>query len=249
MIPFKIGVVSYLNTIPLKYGLEQQFEMKNYQIITAVPSLLPTLLLQKEVDIAIVPSGSLHTLPSYSLQSRYCLGSEGRVNSVLLLSNSSLSSLHTIYLDLDSMSSVRLVKILCQHYWNISPKFVDATIDDSLQLSEGEAMVAIGDKTFALSKSYKVVADLSLEWKRFTGLPFVFAVWASLHPMEETTIQALDSACAFGLAHIEEAVASLGEKIIDTPSAIDYLTNSMNYLFDEDKKEALKKFLAYSSMI
>jgi chorismate dehydratase len=84
-----------------------------------------------------------------------------------------------------SMTSVALVELLFEHIWQADPEFVlgDAEIGDIARFGDDdhEARLVIGDAALLLSGSlaYPYQYDLGLEWKNWTGQPFVFAVWVA----------------------------------------------------------------------
>jgi chorismate dehydratase len=93
------------------------------------------------------------------------------------------------------MTSVALLELLFQHVWKCAPEFVpgDAEIADIARFGDEEhdARLVIGDAALLLGSraaeeggadgvpAYPYVYDLGAEWKAWTGLPFVFAVWVA----------------------------------------------------------------------
>jgi chorismate dehydratase len=73
-----------------------------------------------------------------------------------------------------------------------------------------DAVLVIGDAALHLSSrsSYPVRLDLGEEWKEWTGLPFVFAVWAARRDAPiarvQTVHQRLLDSRAWGLSHLDE---------------------------------------------
>ena len=81
-----------------------------------VPSDCATSLLKGDSQVALVPAGALEQLKPWHLIGDYCIGAEGAVKTVLLLSNVPIQEIGRIYLDTDSRTSIRLVKILAASY-------------------------------------------------------------------------------------------------------------------------------------
>ncbi len=98
----------------------------------------------------------------------------------------------------------------------------------------------IGDKVFAHENQFKYSYDLAEQWINFTGLPFVFAVWASTAPLPEGFTEAFDKALAFGAGHIAESLT--GPLPCSRETAIDYLNNNISYSLDTAKQKGLHKF-------
>src|SRR5256885_8655845 len=69
--------------------------------------------------------------------------------------------------------------------WKIKPKFAEARAEaqdlEALAALPHEAVLVIGDPALKLAAAgtYAHRYDLGAEWKRWTGKPFVFAVWAA----------------------------------------------------------------------
>jgi chorismate dehydratase len=92
-----------------------------------------------------------------------------------------------------SMTSVALLELLFASVWNARPRFVagDAEVSDLALLDREphDARLVIGDAALLLTaddgpaamhrEPYTHAYDLGGEWKRWTGLPFVFAVWVA----------------------------------------------------------------------
>ena len=121
----KIVMVSYHNSLPFLYGLEHsEYIKENCEIILKYPSECASLLLEKKCDVALVPVGIIPSLKISYIVSKYCIGAENKVRSVILASQVPLERITHIYLDYQSATSVRLVKILAKKHWKISPEFL-----------------------------------------------------------------------------------------------------------------------------
>jgi chorismate dehydratase len=86
------------------------------------------------------------------------------------------------------MTSVALLDLLFRDVWQVRPEFVqgDAEMVDVARFGaeSHEARLVIGDAALhtahgASASAYPHVYDLGAEWKLWTGLPFVFAVWVA----------------------------------------------------------------------
>lgn len=246
MNPIRITAVSYYNTLPFIYGLTRSGLLSGFELSLDVPSECARKIMSAEADIGLIPVGALHSIPSYKLLGNLCIGADKNVKSVLLLGNSELSALKTIYLDTDSRTSVNLVKILAKHYWKINPHW------ESLSNLHGkpapdEGMVLIGDKTFGLCSQYTHCYDLAGEWIKLTGLPFVFAAWITRIELSEDFEKSFNAALLWGTEHREESVI-LAEKLhITEQQLISYLKNDISYTLDEAKIKGLELFLKYLS--
>lgn len=242
----KISAVNYLNTRPFIYGLENSVIKKEIELSLDIPSICAEKLLDKRADIGLVPVAVLPELTEKYILSDYCLGADGVVDSVLLLSDVPLNEIKTIFLDYQSRTSVELVMVLADNYWNIYPEWLDAKENFELQIAGTTAGVVIGDRTFALKHKFRYCYDLATEWKKFTNLPFVFACWVTTKTLSDDFIACFNDALKLGI-HQRDKVAELYAKTHHMPFAVvnDYLTTKIDFDFDAKKKSALNLFLSY----
>ena len=240
-----ISAVSYLNTYPFVYGIQQSGYLRDYQLYLEVPSMCAERLKSGEADIALVPTGALSDFKNYHIISDYCIGAVREVVTVLLLSDKPLEKIRKVYLDFDSRTSSKLVQVLAQSFWKIAPLFERLKPGQAEDHSEREAIVAIGDKTFDLKGRYPYSYDLAEEWIRFTKLPFVFAVWVSLKPIPEDVLGCLNKALRFGVENIEGTLDFFSAKLPKNADCRQYLSENISFNFDKAKKEGLNLFLSF----
>jgi len=241
----KISAVCYLNTLPFVFGLEQSGLLKNTSLELDVPSVCAEKLKKGKVDIALVPAGALPDFPEYYFISPYCIGAVNEVKTVLLLSKVPLRDIRNIHLDFDSRTSVELVKVLSKNHWNISPAWISLEPGKATNPEGYESLVAIGDKTFEITRYFPYVYDLAAEWIRFAGRPFVFAVWASKTRLAEKLVAPFIEALSWGVNHKRECIEYFKEKLPGCDDCLGYLENNISYSFDKEKKEGLDLFLSY----
>jgi chorismate dehydratase len=238
----RIGIVNYLNTRPLAYGLERPPFRDQIELIGDYPSRLPDLLLERKIDIGLIPVAALYRFPSYHIVGDYCIGTEGEIASVALFSEVPMEQIKTVYLDYQSLSSVALLKWLMKEYWGINPEIIQATDDSYRALIRGNtAGLVIGDRAFEQRKISTFIYDLGSEWRSITGLPFVFAAWVSIEELPDAFIRDFDKANAVGLTHIDEIADSIESPLYDMKK---YYTLHLSYTLDQKKREAINKFLS-----
>lgn len=240
----KISAVSYLNTLPFAYGIEQSEYIKNNSVISRdIPSECARKLLAGEVELGLVPVAIIPQLKESYIISDYCIGAVNKVHSVNLYSHYPIDEVTKIKLDYQSRTSVNLCKILCKKHWHVAPRFEQASIGFENNIDSQEAAVIIGDRTFNLEDSYPYVYDLSEEWYKMTGLPFVFAAWVANKEIPADYIVEFNEACANGIDHIDEAIEFGNIDIINQEAQKKYLTESISYSLDADKRKGLSLFL------
>jgi chorismate dehydratase len=237
----RISAVSYLNTLLFVYGLKHSGFINQALLSLDVPSVCADKLISGEADAGLVPVAAIPLIKNATIITDYCIGADGAVQTVLLVSRKPLSQIQAIYLDLDSRTSVALAKVLAKEYWNIQPQWNALNTDpgsDSI-----EAAVLIGDKTFNLPAGFTYIYDLGAEWKAFTGLPFVFACWVVNREISAAQEKEMNDAFAFGLAHKEQAIDAQDNLPISKARLLDYLNNSISFNLDDLKRQALELFL------
>lgn len=237
----RVGIVNYLNTRPLLFGLEKPPVRDLIELVPAYPAKLAAMLANDEIDLGLIPVAAIPELPSWHIASDYCIGTEGEIASVCLFSEVPMSEVKKVYLDYQSRSSVALLKWLMKEYWGIDPEIVQAK-DESYrnEIKGSTAGLVIGDRALEQRRISTFIYDLGSEWRAITGLPFVFAAWISRHPLPADFIQMFNEANALGLEHIDEIVAEIPFEIYDLKK---YYTLHLSYQLDERKKQAMDMFL------
>src|SRR5438132_9646429 len=139
----RLGAVSYLNTGPLVYGLDEQPE--RFHIRFDVPSQCAALLHENRVDLGLIPSIEYLRGPAYRIVPGVAIASDGPVASVALFSRKSSSDVRSIALDNGSRTSVALLKVLCARWFEISPAFMTMAPDVPAMLDACDAALVIGD--------------------------------------------------------------------------------------------------------
>jgi chorismate dehydratase len=243
----RVSAVKYINSYPFMLGLRDGEVASLIDLEVCHPSECADRLLAGQTDIGLIPVAMIASMREYHIVSDYCLSTRGEVRTVLLVSNTPFSEIRKIFMDFRSRSSVALCKILAARAWKREFEWQPAGQDFEItSLKHGEAAVMIGDRCFEYARFFSFRLDLGLEWKKFTGLPFVFACWVSSKPLPEHFIELFNKALAEGLSRKEEAVALLKEGARATPAeVIDYLNNNIDFNLDDLKREALSKFLGY----
>ena len=247
MSKLKVSAVSYLNTLPFIYGLKHSSVIKKLDLSLDIPSLCAQKLKNNEVDVGLVPTAIIPQLKEYYILSDYCIGASGEVKSVLLLSEVPLNEIEEVLLDYQSTTSVELVQILAKEYWNIAPLWTNTTEGFEDKIEGRRAAVIIGDRTFNLDKEYKYKYDLSEEWRKYSGLPFVFACWVANKQLSPELIEALNDALKFGLNNIDSVLQDYDEKLVSKGQLERYLKNDISYFLNDEKKKAIKYFLSFLS--
>ena len=243
--PVRVSIVSYLNSKPFLYGLEY-FKLQNsIQLSLDMPADCAKKLIDNKTDIGLVPIAIIPQLKEHYIVSDYCIGAKGRVGSVMLYSDVPLNEIKTVLLDYQSKTSVTLVKILAKHLWKINPVWENATENFETTIAGTTAAVIIGDRTFTMDKKYVYTYDLSEEWEKLTGLPFVFACWVANKKLPDVFLNEFNEALKYGLDNRSILIAELTKKSNYLTNIDTYLNQQIKYDFDSEKKKAMNLFLEY----
>lgn len=243
--PINISVVSYLNSKPFLYGLQHYKIQSAISISLDSPAMCAQKLLDKKVDIGLIPVAVIPQLQEYHIIGNYCIGAKGKVGSVMLYSHVPLAEIKTVLLDYQSKTSITLVKILAEHLWKIAPVWEHATENFESKISGSTAAVIIGDRTFGLENKFLYSYDLAEEWEKLTGLPFTFACWVANKQLPENFINEFNAALKFGIDNKAVLIAELSAENNYATDIAHYLNEQIKYDFDEERKKALNLFLEY----
>jgi chorismate dehydratase len=242
----RVAAVSYTNTIPFIYGLKNWPGIGNtIDLKLMPPAACAEAYRNGEADLALVPVGAMEDRDLEHVCCHWCLGADGPVESVLLLSDTATDHLSTIYLDAESRTSVLLVQIMARWHWDIAPDFRPMAPEGLQRLSEGEGVVLIGDKTFGIQSQYRYVTDLAETWQRMTGLPAVFACWLTRPDVPHSMRLLFNEALSWGLNHLDEAIESMKPATLTFGQTKQYLTKCISYQLDDQKRLAIERFFDY----
>ncbi len=237
--PYRVGSVGYLNAQPLVSCLDPA----QVQVVTDHPAGVAQRLAAGEVDVALVPVASV-LREGWALLPGWCIGSFGPVESVLLAAELPIEQWTDVVLDGESRTSVVLARLLLSD----SPlakrlsspvRFHEAAPGTSIAQTLGTtAAVIIGDAALKLPDRLKHRIDLAAEWTAWTGLPFVFAAWATRGPVDPALVAHLREAGRLGVSQIADRW---------TGPQRAYLTKSIRYLLDDDALCGLRRFAALAA--
>ncbi len=233
MTRIKISAVSYTNTLPFLQGIRSSSLMDQIDLSLDYPAECARKVITNEVDMGIIPVAALIDIPDAHIIGDYCIGTEGKVDSVFIFSDKPIEEVDSIKLDYQSKTSNGLARILLKHYWKRDVRIV--------QDGEADAYVLIGDRTFGKKGKVPYAYDLGYYWKQFTGLPFAFAVWVANRELPPVFVAGFNRALANGIAHAADVIEGL--PVYEDFDYLDYLTNSLNFHLTDKKREAISKYL------
>ena len=239
----RISIVSYLNSKPFLYGIQHSDILSELELSPDIPSRVVAKLTYNLADIGLIPVAGLRSLDEYHIVSNYCIGAVGKVKTVVLVSEAPLEEVKEILMDYQSRSSVLLAKVLAKFYWKKEVNWENTCADFHNKSIKGTtAGVLIGDRVFDVEGRYAYCYDLSEEWQKFTGLPFVFAVWASNKKISKKVEAGFNTALELGVNSIAEIVKFEQENYpgVDIEA---YFRDNISFDLDVEKQKGMKKFL------
>jgi len=248
----RIGSVGYLNAKPLVYGLEGEVTLEH-------PAPLARRLAAGEFDTGLVPVGEVFRRPGYVIVDGIAIACHGPVYSVLLAHRGPLRDMREVVVDASSGTSALLLRVLLERRFGLKPAYRVEPL--ASRRSDADAQMLIGDQAIRFRAAASLrdgnpdrrcgremtgrpwqILDLGQAWLDWTGLPFVFAVWAvhdnypDIHGLAAKLTAARDA----GLAHIEAIIARETEG--DVAFRRRYFAENVRYGLGSREKEAVLLF-------
>ncbi len=253
----RLGRIPWINCYPIYRAIDRGIVAARCEMITATAAELNDLLAAGELDVSVVSAVEYaRNAAAYQLLPDMAISCDGPVHSVALFSRRPLSELEgaTILRSASSRTSVLLLELLCRHRWSIQPRFATVRAEpQDLAALDGmphDAVLVIGDAALMLRASgrYPVVYDLGAEWHAWTGLPFVFAVWAArreapLASVREIHRTLLESR-AWGLQHLDELAGEAAAGSGVDPAMCRAYLGDLDYALGERHLAGLTEFFS-----
>ena len=225
----RVGRIPYVNCYPVYGAIDRGIVSLRGDIVDGIPSALNAQMAAGALDVSVISAVEYaRDATRYLLLPDLAISCDGPVRSVVLFSKRPASELggRRVLVSRSSMTSVALLELLFEHVWDARPAFVpaDAELTDIARFGadDHDARLVIGDAALRLGAhlqdpdgrdelldalGYRYAYDLGAEWKRWTGLPFVFAVWVAQRaaaPHDALDVHAsLMSSRDWGLRHLD----------------------------------------------
>ena len=242
--PLRVSFIEFLNAVPLGWGFLEGQHADILEVAFDVPSECGRRLSASEADVGLIPVIECQRIQGLRVLPDICIASRHEVKSVLFVSKVPISDVCRVAVDRSSRSSVALLKIILERFYRRnSVEYFPETPHPEKMVEHYDAALVIGNPALHLSRSDLEVYDLAAEWSRFTGLPFVFAVWAvrpeislgdNLRLFYESREQGLKSIDAISKLY----AVKLG---LECSEVRDYLLN-LNYVMDDNSQRGMTTF-------
>ena len=242
----RVGRIPYINCYPVYGAVDRGVVRLDATLVDGVPTALNRQMAEGTLDVSVVSAVEYaRDAKRYLLLPDLAISCDGPVRSVLLFSKRPATELNgrRVLVSRSSMTSVALLELLFENVWKARPIFVPANAEvvdvERFGDAEHDARLVIGDAALVLGSrlrahrdvpaGYSHAYDLGAEWKRWTGLPFVFAVWVAQRttPVAEalgvhaSLIQSRD----WGLSHLDALAAQAAQATgVEHPTCLEYLS-------------------------
>jgi chorismate dehydratase len=238
----RVGCVKYLNARPLIRGWPGNVEFDH-------PSALCQRLAKGELDVALVSSFEFLRNPIYRIVDDVSISSDGLVYSVVVAHRGEFSKIEEIELDPASETAVNLLRCLLAEL-GLTPHLTGGTSESA---GLPRARLIIGDQAISFRQNHAdsfQFWDLGEQWKKLTGLPFVYALWLIRPEVldAKSIAQRLRGLRDENLADLTGAVADTvtdvaHDKRAVTPDFLDrYYTEHLRFGFGTPEKQGLQTF-------
>jgi chorismate dehydratase len=245
--PIRIGAVSYLNARPLFFCLAPM--APTAEIVVDVPSRLAEGLASGDLDVALVSSIQHFRTPGSTIVSDACVACRGPVRSLKLYGRVGPEEIRTLALDEGSRTSAALTRILLKERFGLEPQIERLPIGASADDTRADAVMLIGDRGMRpLEGRFAFVWDLGEEWVRWTGLPFVCAMWVARPRAELDGLdRVLESARDEGQRRLEEIARRAAPEIgVSGQECLAYLRDDLVFRLGERERRGLLLFSQYA---
>jgi chorismate dehydratase len=236
-----IGQISYLNSQPF-YPL-----LGEHRLIPTPPSELGKMASKGEIDAGILATADyLLYEDRYEPAAGLGVANREEVRSILFLSQKPMAELDGARIGIteDTSTSVRLLRILLEVRDRVRPRdYVRGLRDDA------DAFLVIGNEALARNQTitprFPYRYDLASEWWEWTGLPFVFALWAVRRSLPEEVktefADLLERSFTVGMSQIDEIAAEFAGEMGQREVLASYLRN-FHYRLGPEEMQGLEEF-------
>ncbi len=268
-----IGEINYLNVFPIYYYLKKEMkihsELNFLKFIYGTPAFLNNSLKSGNIDIS--PSSSFYYILNYQSSLIFrdiSISSKKIVKSIYLFSPKPIENFReneTIYITPETLTSLNLLKILLIEIYKFDINkfnFITLPSGDNLEFKsefnkmDYKILLHIGNNALKFKKQIKTgyfTYDLADLWYKFTGFPFVFALFiirkdsyyrkqSELKTLYKYLMKSKENA----VKGFEEAALSILKNndynFISYEELIDYWTNCLSFDFGEEEINGFKLY-------
>jgi chorismate dehydratase len=250
--PVRVACVRYLNTQPLVAGLEK---LPQLQLLPMVPSAIAGSVVRGDAELGLCSLVDCHRHNLVRLPVGM-IACDGPTLTVRLLSSVPFAQVRTLHADTDSHTSVVLAQLLLKRVFGVPSVQVIPWKEDASPAQPYQAapqtLLMIGDKVVLRphdANAYPHTLDLGEAWKALTGLPFVYAMWATTpalasDPRVQLAAQLLDRQRRHNAGRLEWIIRTHAPRLgWPLGEAARYVQSLLRFAPDARSEEGAQTFL------
>ena len=245
----RVSFIEFLNSVPLGWTFLDGPHGEEFDLRLALPSECADHLATKEADVGLIPAIEYQRIPGLRILPDLSISSCREARTVLFATRVPLDQVESIALDTSSRTSVVLLRIILERFLGRQNlQYHSHAPEPERMLSRFDGALIIGNPAFRVPRDRFLVHDLAGEWYRFTGLPFVFALWAVREGIdlgEKAGLFALSRNAGLrsvsAIAEVYSQKLGLSKDIISS-----YLLDNLDYSLDEVHLRALEEFFGHA---
>lgn len=223
----RIGGVPYGVGAPLLGGLDHDPAI---ELVLAPPTeMIPDLRIGK-LDAALLSSIEAIRHPDYTVAAGLGIACKKEIRSVRAFRRRG-TKIRTVGCDQSSATTVALLKLLLHHVYHEEtdgePVFSTIEPTSNPDTLPHDLVMLIGDPGLDADAGEREIWDLGAEWVRWTGLPFVFALWVMRPNVDHAKVLP-------ALHH--------GRTLGRERGAVDGTEGAAHYELDDDDLRGLRRF-------
>jgi chorismate dehydratase len=145
-----------------------------------------------------------------------------------------------------------MVQILLDEQFGLRPQLEHLPLGNSTSDTTADAVLLIGDRAMhAPGGPFAAVWDLGEQWRLWSGLPFVFAMWVSRAGIDLMGVEAaLSEARDRGLEHLSEIAAKEAAPLgLTQRECVTYLRDNLYFHFGPREQQGLELFYRRASQL
>lgn len=254
----RIGRNVFTNMWPVFHFLPD-FLGTEAAMVSRVPTGINRAMAEGSIHIAAISSFAYaEHADQYDLLPGLSVSCYGAVNSILLYHRKPLHELRSarVALPTTSATSVNLLKIILQKFYDCRPEYFYAAPDLDEMIKEADAALLIGDD--AIRASWReppglFVTDLGWLWLKHTGEWMTYAVWAvrrdtaAERPEQVRAVyEAFLASKRKGYRNMDRIVGAAVREIGGTPDFWSMYFSRLSHDFDEPQQSGLSLFFRYA---
>lgn len=242
----RVGIVDYLNSKPLAWDFLCGRLDDRYEAVYRPPARVAEMLAAGEVDVGLIPTIEYQRISGLEVVRGVCVAAREAVRSVLLVSKVPFGEIRRLALDHNSRTSVALVTILLRERYGADPEAYPAAPRLDEMLADADAALVIGDPALRIDAEADdgLVLDLASEWRRHTGLPFVFAFWAARRGLVAPELAThFAASLEHGRAHLAEIADRTASQLdLDRRDLLTYLEDNLSFELGREEVAGVEEF-------